>query len=214
MELFKTETAEVMAKEPTLDGRWGRSLMASYMHNNATNVKDYSKATEFYVWKYTGTDVPDPANQRIAQDAHFIVYRVAEILLMKAEALIAKDAANWDEALALINRVHQRASLPAISINTAQVDEVDMLELVLHEREMEFVAEGKRWYDLVRFGRMKQYKYKELFIEKIVEANQTTNDKWIRSVLRSTDAWFMPLPYSDLQVNPLLIQNPYYATTK
>jgi hypothetical protein len=213
IETFKDETDEVKSNNAGLDGRLGRTLLGSYVHNNA-DINDYARATQFYVWKYKGTDVADIGNVRTVEDANFIVYRVAEILLMKAEALIMKGEATWDAAVEIINQVRARAALPALVIVTSETDELDMLELVLHEREMEFVAEGKRWYDLLRFGKCRNYKYKEQFINKVVESNQTTNPLWIRSVMKSNDAHYMPIPQSEIIVNPLLIQNPYYATTK
>ncbi|HBL72750.1 MAG TPA: RagB/SusD family nutrient uptake outer membrane protein [Bacteroidales bacterium] len=210
MQDFKDETALVMATDPTLDGRWGRTLMATYVHTSATPA-DYDKSAYYFVWKYKGTDVADRDNMRNAEDANFILYRVAEIMLMKAEALVMKGEGHWDAALAIINQLRTRASLPALVVTTSEVDELDMLMHVLHERQMEFVAEGKRWYDLLRFGRLQEYKYKEQFINLVVTSNQTTNPQWIRSVLKNEHAWFMPIPYSETQVNPLLKQNPYYA---
>jgi hypothetical protein len=133
---------------------------------------------------------------------------------MKAEALIMKGQTYWDSALEIINQVRERVSLPSIDVETSEIDELDMLEFVLYEREMEFSAEAKRWYDLLRFGRAQNYKYKDNFINIIVESNQTTNKQWINSVLKSNDAHFLPLPESEILNNPLLIQNPYYATTK
>jgi starch-binding outer membrane protein, SusD/RagB family len=214
MELFKTETNEVKAKDPTVDGRYGRTLMASYVHSGSV-ITDYKLAMQFYVWKYKGTDVADRENVRTAEDANFIIYRVAEVMLMKAEALIMKgDSASWVAALGLINQIRVRASLYPLNVTTSESSELEMLKLVLHEREMEFVAEGKRWYDLLRFGKMQNYKYKEAFIDMVVESNQTMNPQWIRSVLKSNDAHYMPLPQSEIIANPLLVQNPYYATTK
>lgn len=211
MQAFKDETALVMTTDPTLDGRLGRTYMGSYVHSS-TVVGDYDKANYFFVWKYKGTDVVDRENVRNADDANFILYRVAEVMLMKAEALIMKGQAHWDAALTIINQIRTRSSLPALVVETTEVDELDMLMLVMHERQMEFAGEGKRWYDLLRFGRLQQYKYKEQFINLVVEANQTTNPQWLRSVLKNEYAWYMPIPYSDLQVNPLLKQNPYYST--
>jgi starch-binding outer membrane protein, SusD/RagB family len=212
MALFKTEADEVKTLEPTVTGRYGRTLLGTFVHNAAT-ITDYNSATQFYVWKYRGTDVADVENVRTAQDANFIIYRVAEVMLMKAEALIMKGPDYWDAALALINKVHVRASLSDLTVTPSESSELEMLELVLHEREMEFVGEGKRWYDLLRFGKMENYKYKEQFINMVVEANQTINGQWIRSVLKSNDALYMPLPEDDMEANPLLVQNPYYATT-
>lgn len=213
IQTFKDETDEIKKENPTLDGRLGRTLMGSYVHSGAA-IADYTTANQFYVWKYKGTDVADRENLRTAEDANFILYRVAEVLLIKAEALILQGPAYWPAALEIINQVRERTYLPAIELETSEADELTLLELVLHEREMEFVGEGKRWYDLLRFGRMQSFKYKEQFITKIVSSNQTTNPQWIKSVLKSEDAWYMPIPESEIQTNPLLEQNPYYATTK
>jgi starch-binding outer membrane protein, SusD/RagB family len=210
--LLKTETDEVKAADPTVSGRFGRMLLGTYVHNSAT-ITDYNTATQFYLWKYRGTDVADVENVRTAQDANFIIYRVAEVMLMKAEALIMKGPQYWDVALSLINKVRVRASLSELTVTTSDLSELEMLKLVLHEREMEFAGEGKRWYDLLRFGKMENFKYKEQFINMVVEGNQTINGQWIRSVLKSNDALYMPLPEAEIQANPLLVQNPYYATT-
>lgn len=213
IEKFRNETKEVMTFDPTADGRWGRTLMATYVHNGA-NIKDYLTASQFYIWKYKGTDVPDRENTRTADDANFIIYRVADVMLMKAEALIMKGQGTWDAAVGIINQVRTRASLPVLEIQTSETDELVLLEKLLYEREMEFAGEGKRWYDLLRFCKKQNYKYKAQFINMVVEGNQTTNPQWVRSVLKNNDAHYMPIPYSELMTNPLLKQNPYYATTK
>jgi len=213
IEKFKAETNLAKTNDPTLDGRIGRTLLGSYVHSGA-NINDYAGAAQFFVWKFKGTDVADKENVRTAEDANFIIYRATEIMLMKAEALIMKGQTYWDSALEIINQVRERVSLPSIDVETSEIDELDMLEFVLYEREMEFSAEAKRWYDLLRFGRAQNYKYKDNFINIIVESNQTTNKQWINSVLKSNDAHFLPLPESEILNNPLLIQNPYYATTK
>lgn len=218
-----TEEAIVRLKEETTasllesgitkaDGRVGRMLLSSY-RLEGTDLSKYETETKFCMYKYMATDVANVGNIRIAQDANFILYRVAEILLMKAEAMVMKGPEYYQTALDLIKMVHQRASLPALTINVNETDELEMLTAIIEEREMEFIAEGKRWFDLLRFGKMQNYKYKEYFINMVIERNQTTNPQWIRSVLNSNDAHYMPLPYSEIEVNSLLIQNPYYATT-
>lgn len=213
LEQFKAEANAVKAKDPSADGRYGRTLLGSFVHSGAI-ITDYKTATQYYVWKYKGTDVADKDNVRTAEDANFILYRVADVMLMKAEALIMKGEPTWDAALDLVNQIRTRATLDTLVVTTSESNELEMLKLVLHEREMEFVAEGKRWHDLLRFGKMQNYKYKETFIDMVVEANQTMNAQWIRSVLRSNDAHYMPLPQSEIIANPLLVQNPYYSTTK
>ena len=79
---------------------------------------------------------------------------------------------------------------------------------------MEFAAEGKRWYDLLRFGKQQNFKYKDDFISIIMENNQTGNEKWLRSALQNDNAWYLPIPQGDIDSNKLLVQNPYYDVTK
>ena len=122
----------------------------------------------------------------------------------------------WGTALDLINQIRSRACLDALTINVADSDEKEMLDAVMNEWDMEFLAEGKRWYNLLRYGRYDNGDgvYKNEFISQVIEGNQTTKDEWIKSVLQDENAWYMPIPYSEISVNPLLEQNPYYSTSK
>ncbi|GAE84819.1 outer membrane protein [Bacteroides reticulotermitis JCM 10512] len=117
------------------------------------------------------------------------------------------------DALAIINKVRVRANLKELDVNLSETDELEMLELLLNERDIEFAAELKRWYDLVRFGKSKSYKYKEQFITKIAEENSSANDSWIRSVLKNPYAWYLPIHNNEIEVNAALVQNPYYGVT-
>ena len=140
----------------------------------------------------------------------------------KAQAEIMKG--NYREAVELINRIRNRAGLGNFNdidthaenadLQISQLDEYTLLEEVLNQKEMEFVGEGKRWYDLLWFGRIANNKYRKQFIDIVVEGNQTTNQAWIQSVLQDKNAWYMPLPQDDIDHNSLLVQNPYYTSTK
>jgi hypothetical protein len=221
---MKAETQELKEKGYPTDSRMGRMLLATYVPN-ATDITSWQTSEQYYIWKYYGTDVADiTGGVRANQDANFILYRVAEVMLMKAEALVMKGRQYYLPAVELINKIRNRAGIDnykGIDTSSAdaeqqmdQLDELTLLEEILDQREMEFMGEGKRWYDLLRFGRKQNYKYKEQFITKVIEGNQTTNSAWIQSVLQNTNAWYMPLPESDINSNKLLEQNPYYATTK
>ena len=223
-EMMRTETQALKDKGLTEDGRMGRMMLATYVPDNG-QVAAWPTANNFYIWKYYGTDVPDiTGGARQHQDANFIIYRVAEIMMMKAQALTMKGESSWKEAIGLINKIRNRAGLADfndININAAdadaqisQLDELTILEEILDQKEMEFMAEGKRWYDLLWFGRIADYKYKTQFIDKVMEGNVTTNQQWIFSVLQDPNAWYMPIPQADIDHNTLLEQNPYYGTTK
>lgn len=79
-----------------------------------------------------------------------VLYRYADVLLLKAEA---KNALNQNPATEM-NLIRQRAygiantSHIFINGNKEQNDTA-----ILQERLFEFVYEGKRWWDLVRFGK-------------------------------------------------------------
>lgn len=168
---------------------------------------------EFRVWKYLGMGFSDPAAIRPFMDANWIVYRMADIMLMKAEALIWQGQSNYAEALALMNQVRVRAGLPELALFPESAEEEEMLNALFNERDMELAAEGKRWYDLLRFARTANNKYKAQVIDMIVEENETGNEQWIRSVLANDYAWYLPILEDELIANPLLTQNPYYGGT-
>jgi len=137
------------SQEETLPG-YPASVRAEY--GAYYDAGQGAEPKQYVVWKYYGDGV-DNNMSRPYTDANWIIYRMAEILLIKAEALIWKGQANYAEAMELINQVRNRARLQNLSFNPATAEELTMLEAVLHERDIELAAEGKRWYDLVRFGR-------------------------------------------------------------
>ena len=212
MERMKAETQLLKDQGLTEDGRMGRMLLNTYVPDNG-QLNAWQVSNQLYIWKYYGTDVPDiTGGARVYQDANFIIYRVAEIMLMKAQALTMKGEGSWAEAVQLINRIRQRALLEPM--DSSNLDELTLLEEILDQKEMEFMAEGKRWYDLLWCGRIGNHKYKSQFISKVVEGNETTNQQWILSVLQDENAWYLPVPQADIEHNKLLEQNPYYGTAK
>jgi hypothetical protein len=88
-----------------------------------------------------------------------------------------------------LNIVRTRAGLP----NTIANDKNSLLSAIEHERQVELFAEwGHRWFDLKRTGRA----------DAILGIEKAPN--W-----QFTDALY-PIPFSELQFNPTLTQNPGY----
>lgn len=196
---LKAETIEVGLLDPV------RSLWGAYI----CDVDAYITGTVGYIFKYVGWGLPDRAAVRTHKDANYIIYRMADVMLMKAEALIMKGETFWQPALDIMNKIRVRANLPELVVDLNETDELNMMQLLLNERDMELAAEGKRWYDLLRFARCKNYKYKEQFIDLLSENNMTTIS-WIRSVLKNENAWYLPIHEDEMEANRLLVQNPYY----
>ena len=163
------------------------------------------------IYKYQGNGITKGIIRDVAS-ANYIIYRMADVMLMKAEALSWKGGAdNWQQAIDILNQIRVRVNLLEYSTpDFDQMTELDMLQVVLYERDMELAAEGKRWYDLLRFGKSKNFKYRSEFIDIIVENNESANSTWLRSTLRNNWAWYLPVSMGELEVNNLLVQNPYY----
>jgi hypothetical protein len=165
-------------------------------------------SNDFKLWKYIGAE----GNTGVARpraDQNFIVYRVADIYLMKAEALIMKGDDSWPTALGLITDIRSRAqvSRPLVPGST----ELEMLQLLMNERAREFVGEGKRWYDMLRIARYNNYAYKEYLIDEVMKGMAGGSAPVIRSILLNENAHYLPIHQDEIKFNRLLEQNPYYA---
>jgi hypothetical protein len=112
--------------------------------------------------------------------------RFAEVLLNYAEAL--NELSHTEQALIEINKVRNRAGLPALS----GLDTQQTLDAIFAERRVEFVWEFNFWYDLVRAGRAAEFLQKEY--GRKLQPHQT----------------LFPIPQRELDLNSNLIQNPGY----
>ena len=80
---------------------------------------------------------------------NFIVLRLAEMYLNRAEAVIAMNNGGLDNVRSDINAVRRRAGLSDVTSN----DPLVLLQVIEEERRREFAFEGHRWFDLVRTNR-------------------------------------------------------------
>lgn len=86
-------------------------------------------------------------------DTDIIVYRYANTLTLLAEA--ENQLGNKDAAIALMNQLRTARQLP--TVRAADFTTKEQLEnFILDERQMEFLAEGVRWWDLRRTGKAVQ----------------------------------------------------------
>lgn len=163
--------------------------------------------TDFTIWKYVGL-APDGSTIRpgnIEATANWIVYRYADVLLMKAEAL--SQLGRYNEALELINLIRERAGIAPVSVqNSATAYE----DAILEERALELAFEGKRWFDLVRMGRRNNYARSSKLVEIIIQNVPSTQKRILGSKLTNPMGWYMPVYKFELERNKNLIQNPYY----
>ncbi len=170
------------------------------------SIKRYGDE-DYIIWKYVGS-APDGNTIRtgtLQNSANWIVYRLADVLLMKAEALSQLN--RYSEALEIINLIRERASMGAIGLpNSATAYE----DAILEERALELAFEGKRWFDLLRMGRRNNFARKEKLIEVIVRNVPSTQKRILAVKLTNPLGWYMPVHEDELERNKNLVQNPYY----
>lgn len=111
----------------------------------------------------------------------FPIYRYADVLLMKAEALWRQNPADA-QALALVNEVRERAEAEPFTELTA--------ENLLAERGREMFVECHRRSDLIRFGKF--------------------DDAWWEKPVSEGFKALFPIPRAQTDANPNLSQNPGY----
>lgn len=139
-----------------------------------------SNSGEFYSNKYTD----------VAQGKDNIVQlRLAEMYLIRAEALNEIAYIADDEAFDLLNEIRLRANLAALTSATITNQEEFRLAIE-NERRLEFAFEGHRFFDLKRTGRINSVLS--------LTGNMDEND------------WLFPIPQSELNTNKLMEQNGSY----
>lgn len=121
------------------------------------------------------------------------VFRLSELYLIAAEAAIKE--ADPVNATLYLNKIVERAD-PTATVAEADVD----LDRILLERRKEFVSEGHRFFDLTRnklnIDRPRLTKRQSSSVPKFIDWN------YYKIVY--------PIPISERNANPNLIQNPDY----
>lgn len=113
-----------------------------------------------FPYKFQGTNLDGRTERAMLDDCP--VYRYADALLLMAEAKAFLGESPADE----INQIRRRAfGSTYFDAHAAEVafpnqpQDADVNEAILQERLCEFFFEGKRWYDLRRFGNEYVFKY-------------------------------------------------------
>lgn len=153
-----------------------------------------------------------------AEYANWIIYRLTDVMLMKAEACILKGETEYETAFTLINAVNKRAhnyttsaAKDTLVFDDYRTSQEKMEQLLLDERNRELMFEGKRWYDLVRIA-VRDGNNQRL----VSEATKKYQDKVNALKIKLADPNIIFFPYNkeELKVNPFLKQNSAYGNTE
>ena len=179
------------------------------------------------VWKWIGLSATN-ADYRAttASFSNWIYYRLADVILMKAEALTQLAMAEGDEqnklteALELVQQVRNRAN----ATETTSYDEYygleltakNMEEFILAERAREFAFEGKRWFDVLRYVERDNYRNLHYLMQLAIRSTATDRISILQNMWSNTDvsgkygSHYMPIHTDEIDINKNLKQNEFY----
>ena len=196
-----------------------------------TTAENYTP-TGYVIKKYISSYDAWKGDGNERYEKGFPIIRYAEILLSYAEALNELTASHSvtlpsgetymlshdvNEIASAFNQVRYRAGLPGLK--AAELNDRDELfEQIKRERMVEFLGEGRRFYDVRRWG-IYEDEDSEPIMGLNIEANKNggfyqrtvVNERNYRDRVVDKRLLFLPISKSELRKVPLLDQNPGYS---
>ena len=194
------------SKDQRRDGSWAKRIF------NPNTGTDFVFTVPRFRKYIDSLNYANPASTGNAagQSTNTTVIRYAEILLIKAEAeneLNGPTEAAYDA----INQIRRRAYWsPYLNIQNTPSDgsalelsglsKEEFREKLREERRLEFILEGQRWFDLIRWHILVKY------VKENTPASETLK---LQNVSKRN--YLLPLPQDQLILNPNLTQNWGYS---
>ena len=191
-----------------------------------------------FIWKHMGISRDGAAlstiRTRATMTGNQIIYRLADIMLMKAEALVqeakvletASDTtgtmySTLNEAWDLVKTIRDRSNATETTDLCAMVTKITdlncstMNQFVYEERIRELMYEGKRWFDALRYAKRNNYGgpgspglvYLNNMASYGASASKVTS---LQTKLKNHDFHYLPIAQDELDANKELKQNPFY----
>ena len=191
------------------DTRYYENLQPINGSNNLSGINKYAYSTAMVdltkadiVANYSGAYRADYCH------ANWILYRLSDVMLMKAEALV--ELGNLEEAFAIVNAVNKRSNCGDEALDFENYSSQSLMRtLVLEERQRELMFEGKRWYDLVRRSMRDG---NTTYLVGVVSRKGSSGGGAIASKLSRMEAIFWPYHKDEMKVNKNLVQNPAFGS--
>lgn len=193
---------DVMKTDKTTDGKYSIRTLSTIVfddpdcrptyYEKGKSFSDYHEPGQFFWHKYVTW------NTSLSADWYYSGYnipliRYADILLLYAECLNEKG--ETIKAIQYINEVRNRANVPELPASLSKGEVLKHLQNI--ERPCELALEGARWYDLIRWGIVKQAltDHKKPYVENFVETKHI----------------LFPIPHDEFLLNPDWEQNPNFS---
>jgi hypothetical protein len=175
-----------------------RDLIAAFDAAGDTERKNQTIVKADVDWSLHYPSKGYPFMYKYRSKYHSVIkLRLADILLLKAEALVEQN--DLSGAATLVNTIRKRAKLADLP-STITSSKDAMANAVLLERRLELAFEGQRWFDLVRTG-------------KVFTVMNTLNSRDAGRLpmnIVDENKTVFPIPQPQIDKNPSMIQNPGY----
>ena len=134
----------------TLAWRWEGYDAANDLQKTNKKVMWFASSTNANSRPWLGNKFWCWGMRDLMDDNNYKIFRFADVLLMKAEALLNLN--RLDEACAYLNITRTRAALQPLTYAGVGSNKVSLMEEIRKERAKELIGEFQRKFDLVRWG--------------------------------------------------------------
>ena len=224
-------------------GIWNNSVdqrLYEYVYDAANSSVEQFGVRKFVATTSAGTNNTADSHRDTRSNMlqNWIFYRLTDVMLMKAEALVqlyelggkAEGDTRNEDAFNICKFVNERALSDANKSSYAlkySTYKDKMESLVLAERARELCFEGKRWFDLMRYNYRHMATKADLKTKLsdkgyVVVANsdeffELALRKYavpsaMKAKMRDERYLYMPLNQDEVELNPNLTQNPVYKS--
>ena len=238
------KAASVYGKvDATGNGVWNNSVdqrLYEFLYDAASTSTEQFGVRKFVATTSAGINntADSKRDTRANVYQNWILYRLTDVMLMKAEALVqlynlggkAEGDNRNEQAFAICQYINNRSLSDANKSSYAMKYSVykdKMEELVLAERARELCFEGKRWFDLMRYN-YRHTATKANLKQKLSDENYTivTNSEafyelalrkyavptTMKAKIRDERYLYMPINQDEVEINTNLVQNPVYKS--
>ena len=169
--------------------------------NSGDYVQKETHMTGYLCQKWV--DMDGEYADRTLSGKNMTILRYADVLLMRAEALIELNQ-NLAEAVSLINQVRDRAHMPFIKMASQSV----LRENLRHERRIELAFEGLRYFDIIRWHIADKVKKGKVYGARMKAISEDMDHKYVEERFWDDKMYLFPVPQEAVDNNPnLLPQN-------
>ena len=198
--------------------QWPNDILETFMGGANGQPLAYATPTGYYLKKYVTKSLTIGALNPTTERHHWVTFRLAEFYLNYAEAMLNYTGSGYETstglnmtAAAAINVVRTRAKQPNIA---SGLDAAKFAERLENERFVELAFEGHRFYDLRRWKKAGEAKYrtiKSMQITKNADGTFTYTPKSDSSIRSYWDDKMFLFPISQSEIlksGGALTQNP------